>query len=138
MAETESGILVVRVEGYRLRVVKAPIESGITPDFQADFDWSASLSRAAAAQRNQSVYYPMRGDGTLPYETDPRPAHLRQVEKCRDVFLIWAAELTSTRTLGWLGLPSLGDLPWMGVIELWRDDDETAVSYVWDDDDPED
>ncbi len=53
---------------------------------------------------------------------------------CADVFLIWAAELTSTRTLGWLGLPTLGDHPWMGVIDLWSDDDSDAVTYVWEDD----
>lgn len=134
-AETESGIAIIRCGNYRLRVVKAPIESGVSPDFQADFDWSGSLSRSSAARRNQAVYHPLHGeDWTLTYDSDPRPAHRRRVDVCHDVFLIWAAELVSTRTLGWLGLPTLGDLPWMGVSSLWCDAEANAVTYVWEDD----
>jgi hypothetical protein len=121
--ETEPGVVILGLGGFRLRVVKAPIESGLKPDFENDFDWSPSATRVSAARRNSNNYYPFAADEwTLDFEGDPRPRHLRQVEVCRELFLVWAAELTSDRTAGWLGLPQLGDWPWMGVIELWFDE----------------
>lgn len=147
-AETELGVVILGLSGYRLRVVKAPIESGLTPDFATDFDWSTSATRETAARRNSNNYYPIRTDElALEFEDDPRPKHRRQVESCRDLFLLWAAELASDRTAGWLGLPRFGDSPWMGVLELWLDEPaadgsdtvrEAAVdepSYVVEDED---
>ena len=32
--------------------------------------------------------------------------------------------MSTDRTAGWLGLPKVGDLPWMAVIDLWRDAEE--------------
>lgn len=124
-AETELGVVILELAGHRLRVVKAPIECGLTPDFNADFNWTTSVTREAAARRNSNNYYPLAtGEPTLDFEGDPRPVHRRRVEFCRDLFLLWAAQLTSNRTVGWLGLPRLGDLPWMGVTELWLDEPE--------------
>lgn len=122
LSETELTVAILGLSGFRLRVVKARIESGLEPDFDNGFDWAGSDTRLAAARRNSGSYYPFPADeGTFDFDDDPRPRHLRQVEECRDVFLVWAAELTSDRTAGWLGLPQLGDAPWMGVIELWTD-----------------
>jgi hypothetical protein len=122
-AQTELGVVILGLAGYRLRVVKAPIESGLTPNLDTDFDWSTSATRETAARRNSNNYYPLPVDElALEFEDDPRPRHRRQVEFCRDLFLLWAAELGSDRTAGWLGLPRFGDAPWMGVVDLWLDE----------------
>ncbi|MBT9273558.1 hypothetical protein KMZ32_05635 [Phycicoccus sp. MAQZ13P-2] len=128
-AESELGVTVLAAHGYRLRVVKAAIECGLNPDFDDDFDWRPSATRAAAAQRNSSNYLPMpEEDWTLKFETDPRPSRLRQVQDCRDFFLVWAAEMDSDRTAGWLGMPRSGDHPWMGIVDLWVDDERPSQS----------
>jgi hypothetical protein len=120
--ETEPGVSILGLAGFRLRVVKAPIESGLAPDLKQDFDWSGSATRVDAARRNSNNYYPILADElTFDFEDDPRPERLRRIEACRDVFLLWAAELTSNRTAGWLGIPQLGDLPLMGILDLWED-----------------
>jgi hypothetical protein len=122
-AQTELGVVILGLGGYRLRVVKAPIESGLAPDFDVDFDWTTSATREAAARRNSNHYYPLPTEElALEFEDDPRPSDRRNLESCRDLFLLWAAELKSDRTAGWLGLPRLGDVPWMGVHKLWLDE----------------
>lgn len=123
----ELGVAILAIADYRLRVIKAPIESGLTPDFDSDFDWSTSTTRDSAARRNASHYFPLASDEMmLEFENDPRPEHLRRIESCRDVFLLWAADLTSDRTAGWLGLPRVGETPWLGIQDLWLDDAESA------------
>ncbi|WP_152690544.1 hypothetical protein [Jiangella alkaliphila] len=123
LAETETGIVMLGLAGFRLRVVKAPVECGLTPDFDRDFDWSTSATRETAASRNSGSYYPLAaGELTLDAEYDPRPLQRRHIDSCREVFLVWAAELKSDRTAGWLGLPQTGDLPWMGIVKLWLDE----------------
>lgn len=142
-AETELGVVILGLDGFRLRVVKAPIESGLTPDLYTDFDWSTSATRESAARRNSNNYYPLPTEElALKFEDDPRPRHLRQVDSCHDFFLLWAADLASDQTAGWLGLPRFGDAPWMGVLELWLDkpacggpDSPVGPSYVVEDED---
>jgi hypothetical protein len=53
--ETEPGVVILGLGGFRLRVVKAPIESGLKPDFENDFDWSPSATRVSAARRNRTT-----------------------------------------------------------------------------------
>jgi hypothetical protein len=144
LLETEPGVVILGLAGFRLRVVKAPIESALAPDFENDFDWSASATREAAARRNSNNYYPFAVDElAFELDDDPRPKHRRQVDACRDVFLVWAAGLASARTAGWLGLPRMGDTPWMGVLQLWLDpkappaDGDNADGEVGPDDAPD-
>lgn len=150
LPETELGVVILRLAGLRLRVVKAPIGSGLLPDFENDFDWSTSVTRENAARRNSNNYYPFVSDElTFDFREDLRPKHQRQAESCRDLFLLWAAELISDRTAGWLGIPRIGDDPWMGVLDLWLDDaspygaDSTskgaphATTYIDEDEDEE-
>lgn len=125
LTEADSGIAVLALDGFRLRVVKAPIESALDPDFDRDFDWSASAIRDSAARRNSAHYYPFdQLEWTLSYEEDVRPRQRRRPDQCKEVFLIWAGDTNTDRTAGWLGLPKIGDLPWMAVVELWRDTEE--------------
>jgi hypothetical protein len=140
LAETEPGVALLTVRGFRLRVVKASIECGLDPDFENDFDWSQSATRSAAAQRNSNSYLPNQADDwRLEFEDDPRPQRLRDVDACRDFFLVWGAAINSDRTAGWLGLPRAGDLPWMGVMDLWVDSegDEVLEGDGQDDADPD-
>lgn len=124
LAEIESGIAVLALSGLRLRVVKAPIDSALKPDFDRDFDWGTSATRDSAARRNSGHYYPLSDDEwTLTYEQDVRPQRRRRVDRCKEIFLVWAGDLHSDRTAGWLGLPKIGEPPWMAVVDLWCDDD---------------
>ncbi|MCX6395665.1 MAG: hypothetical protein NTV23_04205 [Propionibacteriales bacterium] len=138
--EMDTGIALLGLGGFRLRVVKSPIDRGLTPDFLSDFDWSTSATRESAARRNSSAYYPFSTpDWTLTYDGDPRPRDRRDVSFCRDLFLLWAGDLGSDRTAGWIGLPRVGDVPWMAVVALWADTDEpngsAPESSVREDDD---
>lgn len=123
LADRQLGVAILGLDGFRLRVVKAPIESGLTPDMVNDFNWSTSATRELAARRNSSQYYRLiTEEWVLEYGDEIRPSGRRNVDGCRDLFLVWAGELETDRTAGWLGLPAIGDDPWLGVLELWIDD----------------
>lgn len=128
--DSESGVSVILVRSLRFRLVKAPIEYGLSPDLDNGFDWTRSETRSAAARRNSSAYYSLTtGDPTLAYESDPRPSSVRQIEGCRDFFIVWAGQISPPLTRGWLGLPRIGETPWLGTIDLWQDAAEEQTDY---------
>jgi hypothetical protein len=121
-----NGTLVVRLKTVQIQIVKAPHSCGRGPNFLADFTWTKSESRSAAAARNDAAFSAYT-QPTLWDETST--TSVNGFARCSDVFVIWAADLSSGLTAGWLGLPSVRTdrLPWLGVTPLWWDDVDPAA-----------
>lgn len=122
-ASQEFGATVLHTGDIDLRPVKAPSTAGRRPDFVADFDWRSGEMREAAAARNRAVYgRPARDPSMAPlFELEP-PDAAAAVRACRDVFLVWGADLATGLTAGWLGLPTTTAQRWIAVIRLWWDE----------------
>jgi hypothetical protein len=117
-AVRELSTTVLRVADVELRFVKTPHRAARRPDFAHDFRWMSSELRWAAAERNRLAYRPV--DATL-FDAELTDQH-GTVDKCRDVFVLWAAELETGLTAGWLGLPIIGADSWLAVSPLWWDE----------------
>lgn len=123
VASKEFGSTVLHTPRADLRLVKAPFGSGRHPSFEADFDWSDSEGRQAAALRNHAAYDPPSRDPQAePLFELPLPNAADAVTHCRDVFLVWGAELRTGLTAGWLGLPTASAQRWIAVTPLWWDE----------------
>jgi hypothetical protein len=124
-ATRESSTTVLRMDGVEFRFVKVPHRMTRDPDFDSAFGWDRSELRLNAATRNQSVYDPP-SSAALFEIGDMDPA--RAVQKCRDVFIVWGADLKSGLTGGWLGLPTIRSAgsPWLAVTQLWWDAEAVA------------
>lgn len=106
-----------------VRLVKAPFRSGRRPNFEVDFDWSDSEGRQAAALRNHAAYNPpSRNPQAEPLFGFPLPNAADAVTQCREVFLVWGAELRTGLTAGWLGLPTASGQRWIAVTPVWWDE----------------
>jgi hypothetical protein len=122
-ASQEFGTTVLHTGSLDLRLVKTPSTAGRHPDFFRDFDWRSGEMREAAAARNRAVYgRPARDPSMAPlFELEPRDAAVA-VQACRDVFLVWGADLATGLTAGWLGLPTTTAERWIAVTRLWWDE----------------
>lgn len=121
-AVKEAGSTVLRTAHADVRLVKAPHGSGRHPDFVSGFDWSPSEGRCAAALRNHAAYAPPPSDpGSDPLFELALPGAEAAAARCRDVFLVWGAELSTGLTAGWIGFPTIGAPPWVSVTPLWWD-----------------
>lgn len=125
-ASREHGATVLHAGGLEVRLVKVPHSAGRRPGFFSDFDWNGSEARSAAAARNHAAYGPQaRHPEMEPMFEIAHPGADHAVRACRDVFLVWGAELVSGLTAGWLGLPTTGADRWLAVTPLWWDEQST-------------
>ena len=110
--------LLVEAAGVRLHVMKSVPAIGLTePRWDTDFTWTGESDiRVAAAAANTAGYNPYRIDGGLFEDLFPAVGNVSQL---RETFLVWAGGSESPFTGGWLGLPTLGDQPWLAVENLW-------------------
>lgn len=123
VASKELGSTVLHTPRADVRLVKAPFRSGRRPSFEADFDWSDSEGRQAAALRNHAAYNsPPRSPQAEPLFELPLPNAADAVTHCREVFLVWGAELRTGPTAGWLGLPTASAQRWIAVTPAWWDE----------------
>lgn len=121
-ASKEHNATVLHLPGCEIRMVKAPARAGRRPGFASDFEWSSG-ARLDAATRNHAVYAamaPMLGMASL-FEVE-QPDGVHPVHACRDVFAVWAGDLTSGLTAGWFGLPTTGPDRWIAVVPAWWDE----------------
>jgi len=127
VASRESSTTVVTLSNVAIRLVKAPHYTGRNPDFDTAFVWDRSDLRLGAAARNHAAYAP-QGHPTLFDVDDKRPAGA--VSHCLDVFIVWAADLSTGLTAGWLGLPTIKPTgsPWLAVRQLWWDAEVSAAT----------
>ena len=123
VASKELGSTVLHTPRADVRLVKAPFRSGRRPSFEVDFDWSDSEGRQAAALRNHAAYNPpSRNPQAEPLFEFPLPNAADEVTQCREVFLVWGAELRTGLTAGWLGLPTASAQRWIAVTPVWWDE----------------
>lgn len=121
----EQNVVVVHSNGFDLRIVKAPSSAGRLPNFTHDFSWRERETRFAAAARNARGYRaPKVAPGMDPLFEIHRPGAIDAIQDCRDVFLVWSADITSGLTGGWLGLPTTHPGGWLAVESLWWDEGE--------------
>ncbi|WP_116950414.1 hypothetical protein [Jiangella endophytica] len=126
-ASQEFGATVLHTGGLDLRLVKAPSTAGRKPDFVADFDWQSGEMRHAAAARNRAAYgLPARRPSEPALFEVELPDAATAVRACRDLFLVWGADLTTGLTAGWLGLPTTTADRWIALARLWWDEAATS------------
>jgi hypothetical protein len=111
--------LLVQVGSIRLHVMKsAPAIALAEPRWSTEFTWKGESDvRVEAATANTAVYNPFLAVPGGLFEDQLPPAN--NAAYLREVSLIWAGGSDSPATGGWLGLPVLGDRPWLAVENLW-------------------
>lgn len=107
-------------DGVRFHLVKAPVRSGISPDWFHDFKWTTQV-RVEAAEAVNAVY-------RAPY-TDPTSEPLfpargsGDATLISDFFVVWAGVRgEEPRTRGWLVIPSAGPSSIIAATDLWADE----------------
>ena len=136
---TKSGVLarwannavIVTAAEVEVRFVKVPFSMERKPRF-TQFSWEDSEGRAAAAARNSAIYHPPVRDGNLMLFDLDESAAEAAAQQCRDVFLLWGAELNSGLTAGWLGLPVAKGDSFLAVTPLWWDEPEAHATFTVD------
>jgi hypothetical protein len=114
-----SDSLLVEVAGARMHVMKsAPTLSLQEPNWDTDFNWAgeSDVRHDAAAANAACVGAYLAVPGGLFEDEPPEPDGASQL---REVMLVWAGGSNSPFTGGWLGVPVLGERPWLAVQNLW-------------------
>ena len=115
------GALRLDYAGRHFHIMKSPMVQGRRPKWDTLPQWgTASEVREDAARANTMA---LSGCRTAAPGQDPllllplanEPLHLPHY-----VF-VWAAEIDSSATSGWLGVPALGEQPFAAVHPLWAD-----------------
>ncbi len=107
--------------GYEVRQMKAPQTDTRIPGWSS-FDWaSESDARYRCAEANSAVYrsegFGVGGQGILPIL-----APVSVAGTLTNALVVWSGRIETGETAGWLGLPILGDEPWLAVKRLWWHD----------------
>jgi len=127
-ASRPHGALRLDYAGRHFHIMKAPMRHGRRPQW-AKFDpWTRSSDvREDAARANTTALHGYRtaapGQEPLPAAILPLPSAAAEVHLPHFVF-VWAADIDSPGTSGWLGVPSLGEQPFAAVHPLWSDPDD--------------
>ena len=122
-AAMEANSLVIRVEDVEIRLVKAPVAAGRSLNLSGDFDWQGRETRLAAARRNADAYrIPVVVSGHEPMFDLPQPGADAAAAACRDFFIVWAGDMNTGLTAGWLGLPTSEPGRWLAIERIWWDD----------------
>ena len=122
-AALQANTLVNRVDDAEIRLVKAQVAAGRSLSLESDFDWQSRETRLAAASRNASAYRaPKTVPGHEPMFELPKEDPRLAAANCRDFFVVWAGDMTTGLTAGWLGIPTTDPGTWLAVDQIWWDD----------------
>lgn len=126
------GALRLHLAGRQFHIMKAPMGHGRRPQWDRFAPWSHSSEvREDAARANTMALHGYRtaapGQDALPASTLPLEVPDGRLQLPHFVF-VWAADIDSVGTSGWLGVPSLGEQPFAAVDVLWSDSEDQAVS----------
>lgn len=119
------GVLTLTLGGNRVAVLKVPFAHGRKADFGLLAPWeNQSDARFKMAARNSHVLGGYRSD--VPgqdglWENDAKTGVVH------DFILAWAGEQQAGLTAGWLGVPVLGEDPFMATSRLWWDNENEAT-----------
>jgi hypothetical protein len=125
VATAPENSLLVQACGVNLRQMKAPASPSRFPAWQ-EFTWSReSETRLSSAEANTRTY----GAEGVPPGQEVLPGILPSGDPAalRHVLLVWSGDVETGRTAAWLGLPVLGDYPWLAVRRLWWHEDGVSL-----------
>ncbi|WP_418061199.1 hypothetical protein [Pimelobacter simplex] len=115
------GSLRLTLGGRHFHVMKAPMASGRSPEWDSMVKWDdESDTRREIAETNFRVlgdfYTPGTGQGELWSHLTDQPS-----SAIREFLLVWAGEPNQPQTAGWLTVPGIGDAPFIAHDGLWWD-----------------
>lgn len=118
------GVLTLSLNGNRVAVLKVPFAHGRKADFGLLSSWeNQSDARFKMAARNSHVLGGYRSDVHGQDALWERDATAGTVQ---DFILAWAGEQQAGLTAAWLGVPVLGEDPFMATLRLWWDPEHQA------------
>lgn len=120
------GALRLDYAGRHFHIMKSPMVHGRAPKWDAFPRWSTSSEvREEAARANTMALNGCRtaAPGQAPLLLLPLAHELLRVPH---FVFVWAAEIDSPATSGWLGVPALGEQPFAAVGALWADPESGA------------
>lgn len=114
-----NGSMRICIGGDRVFLMKAPMEASRQPRWDA-MSWDGeSATRQALAERNSralgGLSMPAAGQGEL-FDLGIEGGYVDSY------LMVWAGEISSGLTAGWLTIPILGELPFAAVTPLWWDE----------------
>ncbi len=115
------GSLRVELASHNYYVMKAPMGAGLQPDWGSLVSWDVETqTRADIAVRNSRS---LGGFIASAWGQDELFDHSLPQGAVDSFLFVWAGEIVSGLTAGWLTVPVLGDTPFAAVESLWRDDE---------------
>ena len=125
-----SGALRLEYFGRHFHIMKSPMVHGRSPKWDAFPHWNTSSDvREEAARANTRALSGFRTAAPGQTPLTGWPASYEAVALPHFVF-VWAAELTSPATSGWLGVPCLGEQPFVAIRALWSDPENGGPSGI--------
>lgn len=117
---TPKNVLTFNVGNARVVTMKVPFTEGRSPNWDRSGDWDqySQIRSAIAAENSRVLQYRTHAVGASP--VFPHPGSPGAV---RNYMLLWAGESDAALTAGWLGIPVLGDTPFIARETLWWDDE---------------
>lgn len=120
------GALRLDYAGRHFHIMKSPMVHGRSPRWEALPQWTTSSEvREEAARANTMA---LAGHRTAAPGQDPL-VHLPFADGFPHVphfVFVWAAEIDSSATSGWLCVPALGEQPFAAIRPLWADPESTV------------
>ncbi|GAA2386925.1 hypothetical protein GCM10009855_28790 [Gordonia cholesterolivorans] len=115
---TPGNVLTFNFAGARFVTMKVPFSEGRSPNWDRSGDWDqdSQVRSQLANENSDALQYQTHAAGASPLF--PHPGSPGDV---RSFMLLWAGESDAALTAGWLGVPILGDTPFIAHKQLWRD-----------------
>lgn len=131
---TPQNVLTIHLNQLQLVSMKATLSQGRRPDWTDIPDWhQLSQTRHALALRNSTA---LGGHFSTPlgqdplFNTDPKSRGRSGGAVVRDFMWLWAGDLDTGRTAGWLAVPVLGEQPFAAIEPLWWDETSSRQQEV--------
>lgn len=124
VVSTPQSVLTLTFGARRLVPMKVPMAHGRVPQFNNFRDWEyQSECRNAMAQRNSAA---LGGLNTADLDQPMLFAETYDTSVVRDFILLWAGDLNSPLTAGYIAVPAKGPVPFAASTRLWWDDADVA------------
>lgn len=116
--DTPGNVLTFELGGARFVTMKVPFAERRIPNWDRSGDWEQdSQIRSKIAAENSSVLQ-YRTHAAAASPLFPHPGSPGTVQ---NFMLLWGGESDAAMTAGWLGVPTLGDRPFIAYEKLWWD-----------------
>lgn len=117
---TPRNVLTFTFGNVRIVTMKVPFTEGRSPNWDRSGDWEqySQIRLAIAAENSRVLQYRTGAVGASPLFP-----HLGSPGAVRNYMLLWAGEADAALTAGWLGVPILGDTPFIARETLWWDEE---------------